>query len=322
MTAEIEQQQPTVQNSLPETPTEILRPTSYRQALSGLLADIKWWLPLAATMISISLLTKYLWLIHHPELILSSLGNPSNLVAWLLFTLLVLASLLIIVSVPSLAFMMCITQCAPGRELEKTLSFRFSLIVGGGYALLSLNLLGSTFGMTFAPGYLFVFVAAIAAWAAWHVLCSETSLHEKVLELSPGPRKPWHRKGYRTVRLGWLGLLLAYFNEWSVSGSTWAYGLAWRRERLGGAWSYRCLLVDHVHIPSPCYVFLFVGRQRTATHRSFGSYSVGMRFYQCRITSSHLGCMGLFCRKSDQDPGQYRVELCTGRKGLSSGGFQ
>lgn len=42
----------------PETPTETLGLTNYRQAMSGLLADIKWWLPLAATLISISLLRK------------------------------------------------------------------------------------------------------------------------------------------------------------------------------------------------------------------------------------------------------------------------
>ena len=194
----------------PETPTETLGLTNYRQAMSGLLADIKWWLPLAATLISISLLTKYLWLIQHPELILSSLGNPSNLVAWLFFALLVLAALLLIVSVPSLAFMMCITQCSPGRELEKTLALRFFIIVGVGYVLLSLNLLGSTFDITVAPVYFFIFIAFAAAGGAWHVLSSETSLKAKVLELSPTPRKSWYRRGYRAVRLGWLGVLLAF----------------------------------------------------------------------------------------------------------------
>lgn len=78
--------------------------SSPRRALLTLLADIKWWLPVVSTLISISLLTKYLWVIHHPELILSSLGNPSNLVAWLFFSLLILASLMLIVSVPSLVF--------------------------------------------------------------------------------------------------------------------------------------------------------------------------------------------------------------------------
>ncbi|AXQ49831.1 hypothetical protein DZC31_24425 [Stenotrophomonas rhizophila] len=119
-----------------------LRRQQPQQALFKILADIKWWLPVVSTLISISLLTKYLWVIHHPELILSSLGNPSNLVAWLFFSLLILASLLLIVSVPSVVFTLSMSICTVDRELEKRLAFRFGLIVGGGYLLLSLNLLG------------------------------------------------------------------------------------------------------------------------------------------------------------------------------------
>jgi len=209
MTDAVEQQSP-AHNPPPETLSEVSSTTSYRQALTGLIADIKWWLPLAGTLISVSLLAKYLWIVRHPELILSSLGNPSNLVAWLFFTSLVLASLLVIVSVPSFVFMMCISLCSPGRELEKTLAIRFSLIVGLGYGILSLNLLGSAFGLSIAPGYFFVIVAIAATAVAWYVLSREASLKEKVLELSPGPRKPWRRNGYRIVRLVWLGLLLAF----------------------------------------------------------------------------------------------------------------
>lgn len=226
MTDETEQQCP-VQTCTPTKLAEVSKNDSYRKMLSGLISDIKWWLPLAATLISISLLTKYLWIIHHPELILSSLGNPSNLVAWLFFALLVLASLLIVVSVPSLAFIMCIAQCSPGRELEKKLAFRFSLIVGAGYGLLSLNLLGLTIDIAFTPSYFFVFVAIAAAWSAWHVLRSEESLKEKVLELSPGPRKPWRRKGYRIARLGWLGLLLAFTSMCGVFPAQLGI-MAWR----------------------------------------------------------------------------------------------
>lgn len=270
MTAEIKVQQPTAQHSLLEQPPDTLRPASYRQALFGLLADIKWWLPLAATIISILLLTKYLWLIHHPELILSSLGNPANLVAWLFFTLLVLASLLIIVSVPSVAFMMCITQCAPRRELEKKLSFRFGLIVGGGYGLLSLNLLGSTFEMTFPPVYFFVFVAVIAAWAAWHVLCSETSLYETVLELSPGPRKPWHRRGYRTVRLGWIGVLLAFTSMSGVFPAQLGL-MAWRGGENG--WEGRgaigvCFFIMCIYLAPVMSFYLSEGSVLQRTGRS------------------------------------------------------
>ena len=268
MTDEVELRS-TAPNPLSAAPNET-RSASYRQAIFGLLADIKWWLPLAATTISISLLTKYLWLIHHPELILNSLGNPSNLVAWLFFALIVLASLLIIVSVPSLAFVMCITQCSPGRELEKKLAFKFSLIVGGGYLLLSLNLLGSTFDRAFAPGYLFIFVTIAAAWAAWRVFRSEATLKEKVLELSPGPRKPWHRKTYRTARLGWLGLLLAFTSMSGVFPAQLGL-MAWRGAENG--WEARgaigvCLLIMFLYLAPVLSFYLSEGNVLRRTGRA------------------------------------------------------
>ncbi|WP_122418284.1 hypothetical protein [Pseudomonas viridiflava] len=254
----------------PETPTETLGLTNYRQAMSGLLADIKWWLPLAATLISISLLTKYLWLIHHPELILSSLGNPSNLVAWLFFALLVLASLLLIVSVPSLAFVMCITQCSPGRELEKMLALRFIIIVGVGYVLLSLNLLGSTFDITVAPGYFFIFIAFAAAGAAWYVLSSEASLKEKVFELSAIPRKPWYRRGYCAIRLGWLGVLLAFTSMSGVFPAQLGI-MAWRGGENG--WEARgaialCLVIMCLYLAPVISFYLSEGSVLQRTGRA------------------------------------------------------
>ncbi|WP_206337541.1 hypothetical protein, partial [Pseudomonas viridiflava] len=79
------------------------------------------------------------------------------------------------------------------------LALRFIIIVGAGYVLLSLNLLGSTFDITVAPGYFFIFIAFAAAGAAWYVLSSEASLKEKVFELSAIPRKPWYRRGYCAI---------------------------------------------------------------------------------------------------------------------------
>lgn len=184
--------------------------SSPRQALFKLLTDIKWWLPVVSTLISISLLTKYLWVIDHPELILGSLGNPSNLVAWLFFSLLILASLLLIVSVPSLVFTFSMSICTVDRELEKRLAFRFGLIVGVGYLLLSLNLLGAVFDHIIAPGYFFPIVVVAAACALIILLRRDAPLHNKVLELPPGPRKPWHRKLYYTANVGWLSTLLAF----------------------------------------------------------------------------------------------------------------
>lgn len=263
-------QQSAAQNPPPDTPAEASKPTSYRQALSELLTDIKWWLPLAATLISIALLTKYLWIVHHPELILSSLGNPSNLVAWLFFALLVLASLLVIVSVPSFAFMLCITQFSPGRELEKTLAARFSFIVGGGYLVLSANLFASTFDHDIPPGWLFALVSIASGVAAWCLLNRDQSLKQKIIELSPGTWKPWQQHGYRFARLGWLGLLLAFTSMSGVFPAQLGI-MAWRGGEHG--WEARgaivvCLVIMCLYLAPVMSFYLSEGNVLKRTGRA------------------------------------------------------
>ncbi|WP_447732328.1 hypothetical protein [Pseudomonas shirazensis] len=122
---------------------------------------------------------------------------------------------MLIVSVPSVVFTLSMSVCTIDRELEKRLALRFGLIVVGGYLLLSLNLMGAIFGKIIAPGYFFPIVVVAAACAVIVLLRRDAPLHNKVLELPPGPRKPFHRKLYFTVLVGWLGTLLAFT---SVSG--------------------------------------------------------------------------------------------------------
>lgn len=244
------------QNQSSNPPPEPSPPGSTRQAVFKLLADIKWWLPVVSTLISILLLTKYLWVIHHPELILSSLGNPSNLVAWLFFSLLVLASLLIVVSVPSWVFTMSMSLCTVDRELEKKLASRFGLIVVGGYFLLALNLLGAIFGYTMAPAYFFPIVVAAGICALLIVLRRNRPLHEKVLELPPGPRKPAHRKLYYAAVVGWLGTLLAFTSMSGVMPAQLAI-MTWRggesdEEAIGAI--VLCLLIMTLYL-APVLVF-------------------------------------------------------------------
>ncbi|WP_439252927.1 hypothetical protein [Pseudomonas monteilii] len=244
--------------------------TSPRQALFKLLADIKWWLPVVSTLISISLLTKYLWVIYHPELILSSLGNPSNLVAWLFFSLLILASLLLIVSVPSLVFTLSMSVCTVDRELEKRLALRFGLIVGGGYLLLSLNLLGALFDHTMAPGYFFPIVVVAAACAVIVLLRRDAPLHNKVLELPPGPRKPSHRKLYYTALVGWLGTLLAFTSVSGVMPAQLAI-MTWRGgesdEEAFGAIAL-CLLIMCLYLAPVLVFYLTNGNAMQRTGRA------------------------------------------------------
>lgn len=261
--------------TIPQSPTSDSPPdpsasSSPRQALFKLLADIKWWLPVVSTLISISLLTKYLWVIHHPELILSSLGNPSNLVAWLFFSLLILASLLLIVSVPSLVFTLSMSVCTVDRDLEKRLALRFGLIVGGGYLLLSLNLLGALFDHTMAPGYFFPIVVVAAACAVIVLLRRDTLLHSKVLELRPGPRKPLHRRLYYTALVGWLGALLAFTSVSGVMPAQLAI-MTWRGgdsdEEAFGAIAL-CLLIMFLYLAPVLVFYLTNGNAMQRTSRA------------------------------------------------------
>lgn len=261
--------------TIPESPSPASPPdpsasSSPRQALFKLLADIKWWLPVVSTLISISLLTKYLWVIHHPELILSSLGNPSNLVAWLFFSLLILASLLLIVSVPSVVFMVSMSVCTVDRELEKRLALRFGLIVGGGYLLLALNLLGALFDHTMAPGYFFPIVIVAAACAVIVLLRRDAPLHNKVLELPPGPRKPSHRKLYYTALVGWLATLLAFTSVSGVMPAQLAI-MTWRGgesdEEAFGAIAL-CLLIMCLYLAPVLVFYLTNGNAMQRTGRA------------------------------------------------------
>jgi len=203
-------------------------------------------------------------------LILSSLGNPSNLVAWLFFSLLILASLLLIVSVPSVVFTLSMSVCTVDRELEKRLAFRFGLIVGGGYLLLSLNLLGAMFDYTMAPGYFFPIVVVAAACAVIVLLRRDALLHSKVLELPPGPRKPLHRRLYYTALVGWLGALLAFT---SVSGvmpaqlaiMTWRGGYS--DEEAFGAIAL-CLMIMFLYLAPVLVFYLTNGNSMQRTGRA------------------------------------------------------
>ncbi|WP_353630334.1 hypothetical protein ABVN22_00380 [Pseudomonas poae] len=258
------------QSPSPASPPDPSAPSSTRQALFKLLADIKWWLPVVSTLISISLLTKYLWVIHHPELILSSLGNPSNLVAWLFFSLLILASLLLIVSVPSLVFTLSMSVCTVDRELEKRLALRFGLVVGGGYLLLSLNLLGALFDHTMAPGYFFAIVVVAAACAVIVLLRRDAPLHNKVLELPPGPRKPSHRKLYYTALVAWLGTLLAFTSVSGVMPAQLAI-MTWRggesdKEAFGAI--AICLLIMCLYLAPVLVFYLTNGNAMQRTGRA------------------------------------------------------
>lgn len=81
---------------------------SIKYWLTKALKDAKWWIPTLSVITSTILLSRYLWAIGHPELLLGSLDNPTNLLTWLLFSTLGFTCLLLVLSMPSIVLSLAI----------------------------------------------------------------------------------------------------------------------------------------------------------------------------------------------------------------------
>jgi len=118
---------------------------SKTQALLKILNDGKWWAPPLASLISILLLSKYLWMINHPELILNSIGSPSNLLVWLVFTALGFSLVLVNLSLPAVSFTACMALIAPDHDSEAKIAKYLGRIVIIGYILILISLPVTTY---------------------------------------------------------------------------------------------------------------------------------------------------------------------------------
>lgn len=98
--------------------------TTWRAALK-LLNESKWWFAPLASIVSIFLLAKYLWVVGHPELLLYTLGSPSTLFVWLAFAVLGFFSLLLALSVPSVFLIFSMSVAEVKERYRAKIAVRF-----------------------------------------------------------------------------------------------------------------------------------------------------------------------------------------------------
>lgn len=178
------------------------------QAFLKILNDGKWWLAQLASLISILLVSKYLWVVGHPELILSVISTPSSLLVWFIYAVLTLLALMLVFVVPSAIYVACMGLVKAGREHEPQLARHFFGIIGVGCGLMSLNLLASLYGWAAPPALLLGGMALVCAVLMRLLLGRHLALAQAAWMLA-GPYKPWRQTVYRWLRLLWLGVLLA-----------------------------------------------------------------------------------------------------------------
>lgn len=198
----------------------------------NVLNEGKWWLVPAATLFSILLLCKYLWVIGHPELLLESIGSIPNLLVWLIFVVFGLLIILLLTVIPSLSFSLCMSIVTSSRENEIILARRFVPIVLLGFALLAEMLLASAFDIIFEPWKVFLLVVTLStALAAW-VLVGNQDKRIRFVSLGFGPIKPWRRFFAAAAKVLAAGAFLGFTAMTGVFPAQLALG-AWRGAESG-----------------------------------------------------------------------------------------
>jgi len=202
-------------------------PVSNAHAFLKLLNDGKWWITPLASLVSLLLLSKYLWAIGHPELILSSISSPSNLLIWLVFAVLGFLMIIMVLSVPSLVFMLCVDLAKPSRKLEAAVALRFAWVVIGGFVLMTVNLVLSVFDNSLPPWLMFGIITAASAIAADYLLNRRPALKALGQKLVPQTSAHGIRRVIGWSYKAWLGAMLAFTAVCGIFPAQFTL-LAWR----------------------------------------------------------------------------------------------
>lgn len=202
-------------------------PVSNAHAFLKLLNDGKWWITPLASLVSLLLLSKYLWAIGHPELILSSISSPSNLLIWLVFAVLGFLMIIMVLSVPSLVFMLCVDLAKPSRKLEAAVALRFAWVVIGGFVLMTVNLVLSVFDNSLPPWLMFGIITAASAIAADYLLNRRPALKALGQKLVPQTSAHGIRRVMGWSYKAWLGAMLAFTAVCGIFPAQFTL-LAWR----------------------------------------------------------------------------------------------
>jgi len=130
------------------------------KAVLKVLNDGKWWIASIALLASVILLSRYLWVVGHAELITDSISSPPFLYVWLLFSVLVFFALIWIACVPSVIFLVTMSAIKIDRAFESDVAKRFLSIVFLGFIGFSFGLLLATF-YEYQIWWIFIWVAIL-----------------------------------------------------------------------------------------------------------------------------------------------------------------
>ncbi|WP_426211678.1 hypothetical protein [Pseudomonas sp. TWR2-1-1] len=120
-------------------------------------SDGKWWGVLFGTMAAILTLSKYLWVIGHPELLLKSIDSIQNLLVWLFSIFIGLCGLLTILAFPSIIFSVIVSPFKLKPSNTAKLAMRFVKVVWVGFIWLTLSLILSEYIET--PTWIILLIA-------------------------------------------------------------------------------------------------------------------------------------------------------------------
>ncbi len=214
----------------PETsalPLQSTEDSSFQQRLLKLVSEGKWWVVPVATVMSIILLSKYLWTIGHPQLLVASLGDVPNLLVWLLFASFGLMVILLLTAVPSFSLLLCMSLVTAKRDDEVVLAKRLMPVVLIGFVLLGGFMLASTYDLSAPPWLVFTGACLLSTALATWALAGNDDVRSRFISLGPGPIKPWRRKVYATMKVLVAGIFLGFTAMTGVFPTEVSLG-AWR----------------------------------------------------------------------------------------------
>lgn len=214
----------------PETsalPLQSTEDSSFQQRLLKLVSEGKWWVVPVATVMSIILLSKYLWTIGHPQLLVASLGDVPNLLVWLLFASFGLMVILLLTAVPSFSLLLCMSLVTAKRDDEVVLAKRLMPVVLIGFVLLGGFMLASTYDLSAPPWLVFTGACLLSTALATWALAGNDDVRSRFISLGTGPIKPWRRKVYATMKVLVAGIFLGFTAMTGVFPTEVSLG-AWR----------------------------------------------------------------------------------------------
>ncbi|WP_434155773.1 hypothetical protein [Pseudomonas sp. JZ134] len=113
---------------------------SLKSFLIKVFADLKWLIAIFSLLLSILTLSKYLWVIDHPDLLMASISTGPKLFVWLLFVVIGMLCYVFIMVIPSTIFGFTLSFFNVSPFHLGKLANRLLVVVWVGFAVLSLAL--------------------------------------------------------------------------------------------------------------------------------------------------------------------------------------